>query len=128
MNTTTTIASRTAAAAAGLGLVLALSLAGAGAAEATTPVTAACTTAKQQVTYSQSSLDEATATRNGLGNQVTAQKADRQKAINAGNVEKVGQINVQLGSSTAMYNTMDSSVATAQAQLVRSKAAKSASC
>jgi hypothetical protein len=43
-------------------------------------------------------------------------------------VALVGQINVQLGSSTALYNTMDSSVASAQARLVQAKAAKNAAC
>jgi hypothetical protein len=123
------VASRTAIAAAGLGLALALSLtAGAAVAQAATPGSAACTAAKQQVVYAQSSLDEATGTRNTLATQVAAQKADRQNAINAGNVEKVGRINVQLGSSTALYNTMDSSVASAQALVVRTKAARNAAC
>ena len=122
-------ASRTTIASAGLGLALLVSLtAGAGAAQAATPSSAACTAAKQQVVYAQSSLDEATPTRNALASQVAAQKASRQTAINAGNVELVGQINVQLGSSTALFNTMDSAVASAQARVVRTKAAKNAAC
>jgi hypothetical protein len=120
---------KTAAALAGLGLALTLSLtAGAGAAQASTPDSAACAAAKQQVVLAQSSVDEATPTRNQYATQVANQKASRQNAINAGNVALVGQINVQLGSSTALYNTMDSSVASAQARLVQAKAAKNAAC
>lgn len=115
--------------AAGLGFAIAVSLtAGAGAAQAATPSSSACTAAKQQVVIAQSSVDEATGTRNQLATQVNNQKAGRQNAITAGNVELVGQFNVQLGSSTALYNTMDSSVASAQARLVRSKAARNAAC
>lgn len=111
---------------AGLGIALTFGLTiGAGAAQAATPE---CNASKQQVVYAQTRVDEASSTRTVLGNQVTSQKAARQTAINAGNVELVGQINVQLGSSTALYNTMDSSLASAQAQLVRSKAAKTAAC
>jgi hypothetical protein len=113
----------------GLGVALAFGLsAGVGVADASAPVSPTCTTAKQNVVLAQAGLDEATPTRTLLGNQVTAQKTARQTAINAGNVELVGQINVQLGSSTAAYNTMDSSVAGAQAQLVRAKGAKTAAC
>jgi hypothetical protein len=113
----------------GLGVALALGLsAGVGVADASVPVSPACTTAKQNVVLAQARLDEATPTRTQLGNQVTAQKTARQSAVDAGNVELVGQINVQLGSSTASYNTMDSAVASAQAQLVRTKAAKTAAC
>jgi hypothetical protein len=123
------VASRTTIAAAGLGLVLLLgSTIGAGAAQAATPASAACTSAMQQVVYAQSRVNEATPTRTTLANQVAAQKASRQTAINAGNVAQVGQINVQLGSSTALYNSMDSEVASAQAQLVQAKAAKNAAC
>lgn len=115
-------------AAAGLGLALALSLtAGAGTAQAA-PDSAACTAAKQQVAFAQTSVNEATPTRNQLAIQVGNQKTARQNAINVGNVELVGQINVQLGSSTAQFNTMDSAVASAQARLVRAKAARTAAC
>ena len=69
-----------------------------------------------------------TPTRTLAANEVTAQKAARQNAINAGNVALVGQINVQLGSSTATFNTTDGAVAGAQARLVRAKAAKIAAC
>ncbi len=111
---------------AGLGIALSFGLTiGAGAAQAATPD---CNASKQQVVYAQTSVDEASSTRTLLGNQVTSQKAARQTAITSGNVELVGQINVQLGSSTALYNTMDSSLASAQAQLVRSKAARTAAC
>ena len=111
----------------GLGIAMAFGLS-VGVADASTPVSAACTTAKQNVVLAQASLNEATPTRTDIGNQVSAQKTARQNAINTGNVELVGQINVQLGSSTATYNTMDSAVASAQARLVRAKAAKSAAC
>ena len=118
-----------AAAIAGLGLALSLSLTAAvGAAQAATPNSAACTAAKAQVGYAQSSLDEATPTRNLYATQVSTQKTNRQNAIKAGNVALVGQINVQLGSSTALYNSTDSAVATAQARLVQTKAAKNAAC
>ncbi len=111
---------------AGLGIALTFGLTiGAGAAQATTPT---CTASKQQVVYAQTGVDEASSTRTLLGNQVTSQKTARQSAITAGNVELVGQINTQLGSSTALYNTMDSSLASAQAQLVRAKAARTAAC
>ncbi len=117
------------AAVAGLGLALLISLtAGTGAAQASTPASATCTAAKQQVVFAQSSLNEATPTRNLYATQVSNQKASRQNAINAGNVALVGQINVQLGSSTALYNSMDSAVASAQARLVQTKAAKNAAC
>ena len=69
-----------------------------------------------------------TPTRTLAANEVTAQKAARQNAINAGNVALVGQINVQLGSSTATFTTTDGAVAGAQARLVRAKAAKIAAC
>jgi hypothetical protein len=95
---------------------------------ATKTVTAACTAAKQQVSFTQARINEATATRTDIGNQVAGQKAARKTAIGAGQVETVGKINVQLGSSTALYNTMDSAVTVAQAQLVRDQAAKSAAC
>ncbi len=95
---------------------------------ATQAVTAACTAAKQQVSLTQARITDATATRNDISNQVAGQKAARKTAINAGQVETVGKINVQLGSSTALYNTMDSAVTVAQAQLVRNQAAKSAAC
>ncbi len=113
----------------GLGVALTFGLStGVGVAAAAAPVTPACATAQQDVVLAQARLAEATPTRTTIGNQVTAQKASRQTAINAGNVELVGQINVQLGSSTAAFNTIDSAVASAQAQLVRSKAARVASC
>jgi hypothetical protein len=113
----------------GLGVALAFGLsAGVGVADASVPVSPACTAAKQNVVLAQARLDEAMPTRTLLGNQVTTQKTARQTAINAGNVELVGQINVQLGSSTAGYNTMDSAVSSAQALLVRAKNAKTAAC
>lgn len=127
MSHTRIAASRTTVAAAGLALAISLT-AGAGAAQAATPASAACTAATQQVGYAQSGLDEATPTRDKLAAQVAGQKAARQTAVNAGNVELVGQINVQLGSSTALYNTADGSVASAQARVVRTKAAKKAAC
>lgn len=114
--------------AAGLGFAIAVSLTAGGTAQAATPASATCTAARQQVVIAQSGVDEATGTRNQLASQVAGQKAGRQNAIAAGNVELVGQFNVQLGSSTALYNTMDSAVASAQARLVRSKAAKNAAC
>jgi hypothetical protein len=123
---------------AGLGIVLAAGFtAGTGLASAspstgspmaTRAVTAACTAAKQQVSLTQSRITDATATRTDIGDQVAGQKAARKTAIGAGQVEAVGRINVQLGSSTALYNTMDSAVTVAQAQLVRYQAAKSAAC
>ena len=113
----------------GVGVALAFGLSSTvGVANAGTPVSAACTTAKQDVVLAQARLNEATPTRTQVGNKVTAQKTARQSAITAGNVELVGQINVQLGSSTAIYNTMDSSVASAQAQVARTKAARTAAC
>lgn len=116
-------------AAAGIGFALALSLgAGAGVASAATSTTPACTAAIQQVGFAQASLAEATPIRTQFATQVATQKANRQSAINAGNVELVGQINVQLGSSTAQFNTMDSAVASAQARIVRANAAKNAAC
>ena len=90
--------------------------------------TAACSAAKLQVTLAQSRVSEAMATRTEIGGQVSAQKSSRQTAINAGDVAAVGRINVQLGSSTAIYTTMDSSVTVAQAQVVRNQAARNAAC
>jgi hypothetical protein len=90
--------------------------------------TSECKAAKLQVTLSQSRVTEAMTTRTEIGKQVSAQKSSRQTAINAGDVESVGRINVQLGSSTAIYNTMDSAVTVAQAQVVRNQAAKNAAC
>ncbi len=117
----------------GLGVALAFGLtAGAGVAGAATPTAAptapTCAAAKQDVTNAQARLAEATPTRTRTANEVAAQKTARQSAINAGNVALVGQINVQLGSSTAMFNTMDSAVASAQARLVQAKAVKIAAC
>lgn len=121
---------------AGLGIFLAAGFtAGAGMATAApsagTPakgVSAACTAAKLQVTLAQGRITDASASRNEFANKVAAQKASRTTAINAGQVEAVSKINVQLGSSTALYNTMDSSVTVAQAQLARNQAAKNAAC
>ncbi|MET0233247.1 MAG: hypothetical protein ABW224_01270 [Kibdelosporangium sp.] len=123
---------------AGIGLVLAFGLsAGAGLAQAAPSTgaaqagradTTACTAAKQQVSFAQARVTEATATRGEMNKQVTSQKSARQTAINAGDVEAVGRFNVQLGSSTAMYTTMDSAVTVAQAQVVRNQAAKKAAC
>lgn len=90
--------------------------------------TAACVAATQQVTLTQARITEASATRTVFSNLVTSQKAARQKAITAGQVEVVSKINSQLGSSTALYNTMDSAVTHAQAQLVRNQAARNAAC
>ena len=121
----------------GFGIVLAFGLTtGAGLAQAAPSVGASaarvespeCKAAKQQVSLAQARVSEAAATRTEIGNQVTAQKSSRQTAINAGDVESVGRINVKLGSSTATYNTMDSSVTVAQAQVVRNQAAKNAVC
>ena len=116
----------------GLSVALAFGLStGAGLAQASTSAqaaTPACAAAKQQVVLTQGRIDDAVPTRTDLSNQVAAQKAARQKAINAGDVNQVGQINTQLGSSTALYNTMDSSVTSAQAQLVQAKATKTAAC
>jgi hypothetical protein len=121
----------------GFGIVLAFGLmTGSGLAQAapsvgTTPTqvdTSACSAAKLQVSLAQARVAEATTTRTQIGGQVSAQKSSRQTAINAGDVEAVGRINVQLGSSTAIYNTMDSSVTVAQAQVVRNQAAKNAAC
>jgi hypothetical protein len=113
----------------GLGVALAFGLSsGVGVADAATPVSPACATARQNVVLAQARLAAAVPTRTQVGDQVSAQKTARQSAITAGNVELVGQINVQLGSSTATYNTMDSSVAGAQAQVVRTKAARTATC
>jgi hypothetical protein len=109
----------------GAGLASAAPSAGAPKAQA---VTAACAAATQQVVLTQARITDAVATRNDFANQVAGQKAARTTAINAGQVEAVGKINVQLGSSTALYNTMDSSVTVAQAQLVRAQAAKNAAC
>jgi hypothetical protein len=91
-------------------------------------VSAACTAATQQVSFIQVRITEASATRNDFANQVAAQKTARNTAITAGQVEAVSKLNLQLGSSTALYNTMDSSVTYAQAQLVRAQAAKNAAC
>jgi hypothetical protein len=120
---------------AGLGLSLAFGLsAGTGLAQAATtaptakPVTPACASATQQVTLTESRVAEATAGRDQIAGQVTAQKASRQRAINAADVTLVGKYNIQLGSSTASYNTMDSAVATAQAQLVQTRITKNATC
>lgn len=114
---------------AGVGIALALGMtAGTGVASAAAPVSAACSDARQQVGFAQARVDEAGSSRTRLGARVNSQKTARQAAINAGDVARVGQINVQLGSSTALYNTMDSSLASAQAQLVSSKAARSAAC
>jgi hypothetical protein len=122
---------------AGLGIVMAFGIsAGAGLANATPssapstahPVSAACSAAQQQVLFAQSRVDEAAPTRSYYSNLVTSQKASRQAAINAGNVEQVGRINVQLGSSTALFNTTDSAYTAAQAQVVNTKAAKNAAC
>ena len=87
-----------------------------------------CSAAKLQVTLAQARVAEAMTTRTQVGGQVSAQKSSRQTAINAGDVEAVGRINVQLGSSTAIYNTMDSAVTVAQAQVVRNQATKNAAC
>jgi hypothetical protein len=119
----------------GLGVALAFGLTtGTGVAGATTPTaptaptTPTCAAATQELTNAQARLAEATPTRTLAANEVTAQKAARQNAINAGNVALVGQINVQLGSSTATFTTTDGAVAGAQARLVRAKAAKIAAC
>ena len=121
----------------GFGIVLAFGLtAGTGLAQAAPSVgitaarvdTAACSAAKLQVTLAQARVSEAMTTRTEIGGQVSAQKSARQTAINAGDVAAVGRINVQLGSSTAIYTTMDSSVTVAQAQVVRNQAAKNAAC
>jgi hypothetical protein len=117
----------------GLGIALTLGVsAGAGLAQAATPtthsVTPACSAATQQVTFTQARIDDDASTRSQIANQVTAQKSARQHAINTGAVDSVGQYNVQLGSSTAIYNTMDSALATAQAQLVQDRTAKNAAC
>ena len=117
----------------GLGVALAFGLTtGTGVAGAATtpaaPTTSTCAAATQEVTNAQARLAEATPTRTLAANEVAAQKAARQNAINAGNVALVGQINVQLGSSTATFTTTDGAVAGAQARLVRAKAAKIAAC
>jgi hypothetical protein len=121
----------------GFGIVLACGLTtSAGLAQAAPSVgasaprveTSTCKAAKQQVSLAQARVTEAVATRTEIGKQVTAQKSSRQTAINAGDVESVGRINVQLGSSTAIYTTMDSSVTVAQAQVNRNQAAKNAAC
>ena len=119
----------------GLGVALAFGLTtGTGVAGAATPTaptaptTPTCAAATQELTNAQARLAEATPTRTLAANEVAAQKAARQNAINAGNVALVGQINVQLGSSTATFNTTDGAVAGAQARLVRAKAAKIAAC
>lgn len=120
----------------GLGVALAFGLTtGTGVAGAATtptaptaPTTPTCAAATQELTNAQARLAEATPTRTLAANEVTAQKAARQNAINAGNVALVGQINVQLGSSTATFTTTDGAVAGAQARLVRAKAAKIAAC
>ncbi len=109
----------------GAGLAQAAPSTGTAAARAETP---ACSAAKSQVSLAQARVTEAMGTRTEIGRQVTAQKTARQGAINAGNVDAVGRINVQLGSSTAMYTTMDSAVTVAQAQVVRNQAAKNAAC
>lgn len=131
MNQNTIAAGKSKIAATGLGLALALGLtlsAGAGAAQAATPSSPACTAATQQLGFAQAGVTESTQTRSQLGTQVANQKSARQTAINAGNVELVGQINVQLGSSTALYNTVDSAVASAQARVVQAKTTKNAAC
>ena len=118
---------------AGIGIALALGVsAGSGLAQAATPtshaVTPACSTAMQQVTFAQDRVNDDASTRGQIANQVAGQKTARQHAIDTGAVGQVGQYNVQLGSSTAIYNTMDSALATAQAELVQDKAAKNAAC
>ncbi|MET1072729.1 MAG: hypothetical protein ABWY11_08810 [Umezawaea sp.] len=121
----------------GFGLVLAFGLtAGTGLAQAAPSVgktapkvdTVACADAKTQVSLAQARVTDAVSTRDAIGGQVGAQKASRQTAINAGDVTAVGRINVQLGSSTAFYTTMDSAVTVAQAQVVKNQAAKNAAC
>jgi hypothetical protein len=113
----------------GVGVALAFGLSSTvGVANAASPVSPACATAKQDVVLAAARVSEATPTRTQAANKVTAQKTARQNAINTGNVALVGQINVQLGSSTAMFNTMDSAVAGAQAQQVKAKIARTAAC
>jgi hypothetical protein len=113
----------------GVGVALAFGLSSTvGVANAATPVSPACSTAKQDVVLAQARVNEATPTRTQVGNRVTEQKTARQTAINAGNVALVGQINVQLGSSTATFNTIDSAVASAQAQLVQAKITRTNAC
>ena len=121
----------------GFGIVIAFGLTtGAGLAQAAPSVgttaakveTSECKAAKQQLSLAQARVNEATTTRTDIGKQVTAQKSSRQTAINAGDVDSVGRINVQLGSSTSIYNTMDSAVTVAQAQVVRNQATKNAAC